>query len=37
VSQKNVTTLIINNFHKLEPILIIMAHYMLKLLSSKRM
>jgi len=31
---KNVTTLVVNNFYKLEPILII---FMLKLLASKRM
>jgi len=33
----NVTILIVNNCYKLEPILIIFAHYMLKLLASKRM
>ena len=32
---KNVTTLIVNNFHKLEPISIILTHCMLKLLASK--
>jgi len=34
---KNVTTLIVNNLYKLEPILIFLAHYMLKLLASERM
>jgi len=33
----NVTTLLVSNFYKLEPILIILAPYMLKLLTSKRM
>ena len=36
--EKNVTTLIVNNFYKLEPILIIFGTYnVLKLLASKRM
>ena len=34
---RNATTLILNNFYTLEPTLIIWAHYMLKLLASKRM
>jgi len=34
---KNVTTLILNNYYTLEPILIILAHHMTKILAYKCM